>query len=43
MISYASNLLKHQINTATEEEEIDYLQRCNAKERLKKGLSYLGR
>ena len=42
MISYATSLLKHQIKTATEKDELDYLERCNAKERLKKGLMFLG-
>lgn len=41
MISYASKLLKHQIDTATDQDEIDYLDRCNAKEKLKKALLFL--
>ena len=42
MISYSTSLLKYQIETATEQDEIDYLERCNAKETLKKGLKYIG-
>ena len=42
MISYSISLLNYQIDTATEEDEIDYLERCNAKETLKKGLNYIG-
>ena len=42
MISYSTSLLKYQIDTATEQDEIDYLERCNAKEKLKKGLTYIG-
>ena len=42
MISYSTTLLKYQIQTATDKEEIDYLERCNAKEKLKKGLMFLG-
>lgn len=34
MISYAKSLLKHQIQTATDPYEIEYLERCKAKERL---------
>lgn len=41
MISYSTSLLKYQIETATEKEEIDYLERCNAKEKLNKGLKFL--
>lgn len=43
MISYSTSLLKYQIDTATEKEELDYLERCNAKEILKKGLKFIGR
>ena len=43
MISYSTSLLKYQIETATDKDEIDYLERCNAKERLTKGLKFLGR
>ena len=42
MISYSTTLLKYQIQTATDKEEIDYLERCNAKEKLKKGFMFLG-
>lgn len=42
MISYSTTLLKYQIQTATDKDEIDYLERCNAKEKLKKGLMFLG-
>lgn len=41
MISYSTNLLRYQIETATEIHEITYLERCNAKERLQKGLKFL--
>ena len=43
MISYSTTLLKYQIETATDKDELDYLERCNAKERLIKGLKFLGR
>jgi hypothetical protein len=43
MISYSTSLLKYQIETATEQFEKDYLQRCNADERLIKGLKFLGK
>lgn len=42
MVSYATSLLKYQIETATDQSEIDYLERCDAREKLKKGLSFLG-
>ena len=41
MISYSIILLKYQIDTATEQDEIDYLERRNAKETLKKGLKFI--
>jgi hypothetical protein len=41
MISYSTSLLKYQIETATDIEEIEYLKRCNAQERLEKGLKFL--
>jgi hypothetical protein len=41
MISYSTSLLRYQIETATEIHEITYLERCNAKERLQKGLKFL--
>jgi len=41
MISYSTTLLKYQIETATNEDEINYLLRCNAKEKLNKGLKFL--
>ena len=43
MISYSTSLLRYQIETATDQSEIDYLERCNAKERLKVGLTFLGK
>ena len=43
MVSYATSLLKHQIETATEIGEITYLEKCNAELELKKGLKFLGR
>ena len=42
MVSYSTSLLKYQIETATEQDEIDYLERFNAKDRLKKGLKFIG-
>jgi len=42
MISYSTSLLKYQIETATSKDEIEYLDMCNAKEKLKKGLKFLG-
>ena len=41
MVSYATTLLKYQIETATEQTEIDYLVRCGADEKLKKGLKFI--
>ena len=41
MISYSTSLLKYQIETVTDQNEIDYLERCDAKARLKKGLKFL--
>jgi hypothetical protein len=41
MISYSTSLLKYQIETATEKHELDYLERCKAKERLEEGLKFL--
>lgn len=35
MISYAKQLLRYQIHTATDEDEIQYLKRINAKNRLR--------
>ena len=43
MISYSTTLLKYQIETVTEQHEIEYLDRCNAEGRLKKGLAFLGK
>lgn len=43
MISYSTSLLKYQIETATDEDEISYLNRCAAQKRLKKGLKFLGK
>lgn len=43
MISYATSLLKYQIETVTDPEEKDYLDRCNAQKRLEKGLKFLGK
>ena len=42
MVSYSTCLLQYQIETATEQDEIDYLERCNAKDKLKKGLMFIG-
>lgn len=41
MISYSSKLLEYQIKTATEQSEINYLKRCNAKQRLKGAKKFL--
>jgi len=41
MIIYSTSLLKYQIETVSDQHEVDYLERCNAKERLKKGLRFL--
>jgi hypothetical protein len=41
MISYSTSLLKYQIETATDQYELDYLEKCNSKERLKRGLKFL--
>ena len=43
MVSYATSLLKYQIETATEIDEITYLKTCKAESELKKGLKFLGR
>ena len=43
MVSYSTSLLKYQIETATDQYELDYLERCDAKEKLKKGLKFLGK
>jgi len=40
-VSYATSLLKYQIETATDKDEIAYLERCNAKARLEGGLRFL--
>jgi hypothetical protein len=42
MIGYSISLLKYQIETVTEQDEIDYLKRCDANEILEKGLKFLG-
>ena len=41
MVSYATTLLKYQIETATEIDEITYLKTCKAELELKKGLKFL--
>ena len=41
IISYSTDLLKYQIQTATDQNEKDYLDRCNAKAKLKEGLKFL--
>jgi hypothetical protein len=40
MRRYASELLEYQIETATDKEEINYLERCSAKEKLKESKKY---
>tara|TARA_R110002020_G_scaffold472720_1_gene701126 strand:- start:560 stop:814 length:255 start_codon:yes stop_codon:yes gene_type:complete len=42
-VSYSTSLLKYQIDTAIEEDEINYLNKCNAQEKLIKGLKFLGK
>ena len=41
MISYSSKLLEYQMQTATEQSELDYLERCNAKQKLKEAKKFL--
>jgi len=41
MISYSSSLLKYQIETATDKDEIDYLIRVKAKSRLADARDFL--
>lgn len=43
MISYSTRLLKYQIETATDECEINYLKNCKALDKLNKGLKFLGK
>ena len=43
MVSYSTSLLEYQIDTATDEEEINYLNRCDAQKLLTKGLKFLGK
>jgi len=41
MISYSTDLLEYQIETAVEDHENEYLERCNAESILKKGFKFL--
>lgn len=41
MISYSSKLLEYQIETATDNDELDYLKRCEASKRLKEAKKFL--
>lgn len=41
MIYYSSKLLEYQIETATDEYEIDYLERCNARQLLNRAKKFL--
>lgn len=41
MISYSTSLLKYQLETATDINEINYLKNCKAEIRLKRGLDFL--
>lgn len=41
MISYSTRLLAYQIKTATSKDELDYLERCNADDKVKKGMKFL--
>jgi hypothetical protein len=41
MISYATSLLKYQMDTVTDKSEIKYLKNCGAEKRLKEGLEFL--
>ena len=43
MVSYSTTLLKYQMETATDIDEVKYLERCNAGGILKKGLRFLGK
>ena len=43
MVSYATTLLKYQIETATEIDEITSLDRCKVESELNKGLKFLDR
>ena len=43
MVSYATSLLQYQIETATEDSELKYLERCEANKALEKGLKFLGK
>jgi hypothetical protein len=42
MISYSIELLRYQIQTASNKNEIDYLDRCNAVAKIESGLRFLG-
>ena len=42
MVSYSIELLRYQIQTASNKNEIDYLDRCNAVAKIESGLRFLG-
>ena len=42
MVSYSIELLRYQIQTATNKKEIDYLDRCDAIAEIGRGLRFLG-
>lgn len=42
MVSYSLELLRYQIKTASDKNEIDYLDRCNAVNKIEIGLRFLG-
>lgn len=41
MVSYSTKLLKYQIETTTDKDEVEYLVRCDAKKTLEIGLKFL--
>lgn len=41
MMSYATQLLKYQIETCSDENELDYLERCDASKKLDEALEFL--
>ena len=42
MVSYSLELLRYQLKTASNKNEIDYLDRCNAVAKIESGLRFLG-
>lgn len=41
LVSHATKLLEFQLATAIDQHEIDYLKRCEAEKKLKKGVEFL--